>query len=112
MTDSWTQLKTAVTCDACGARWIPRVRIKRTATGGEAWHFRCPHCSKRYDMVTISRRGVAIRAEIAQVRADVEMPAEQREAELARLTEELEHETVREDAAQVDEEGDHERTDD
>lgn len=101
MADRWVQTAQLTTCDACGHQWRPRIRVKTDRLLGESWVFRCERCQRRYDMVTISARGVEVRAEIDALREDPLMLSEEREQRMALLMEELERETTRGAAAGV-----------
>lgn len=93
--EQWVQIRQLTRCDSCGHEFRPRVRVITDTLAGETWVFRCPGCRRRFDMVTITPRGIEIRAELARVRMDTEADAELREARLVELQAALEREVVR-----------------
>lgn len=58
------QMTKPVTCDQCGKRFGPAVKVEHLPDGGEQWWFKCLHCGHRYEVATITAKGVQLRTEL------------------------------------------------
>lgn len=64
------QMTVDAKCDGCGFVWRPELKIRAQASGSEEWLFHCPRCHRRYNVASITRRGVRVREELNRIRAD------------------------------------------
>lgn len=84
-----------VNCDKCNQQFTPSLQTTRLVGGAEEAYFICPHCTHRYNVHHISRRGIEIRNQLQairyQLRLQIANPAltEQRDALLTDLAGEI-----------------------
>lgn len=56
-------------CNRCDRRFVPRVITEETEQGGERLYFDCPFCDTSYQVIEVTKKGLAARAALVGLRS-------------------------------------------